>query len=94
MDYMALFIKKAVRYKIPKNAIATDKPIVLNDLKESQGVLSDTSIFKIISYPDLDFRKIIRPFKDYPEKQKNLTFWHFDNEMADEWVKFHQNIAK
>jgi hypothetical protein len=94
MDYMALFIKKAAQYKIPKNAIATDKPVILNDLKESMGVLSDTCIYKLISEPNLDHINIIKPFKEYPGKLRSISFWHFDNEMANAWIRFHQNKTR
>ena len=88
-DYMALFIKKASQSKIPANTFATMAPVRLNEIKESQGVLSDTCISKLIAHPDCSFSNLYMPFNKFPNKK--ISFWHFDKEMAKAWARFHQS---
>lgn len=82
-DYLALFIKKAARAKIPEKA-----NLPLKEIRESSGVLSDTCCSALIEnslkYPD----KVLMPFGQNPAPQK--AFWHLDKEMASAWLTFYQ----
>lgn len=86
-DYMALFIKKAAYYKIPRNTITTNGSINLNEIKESSGFLSDTCISALTVHPDKRLINVIQPYKKFPTKE--ISFWHFDDEIAQAWLKFY-----
>ncbi len=86
-DYMALFIRKAAQAKIPKNTFSTREPIKLNEIAETTGVLSDTCISNLITNPAFKISHLVQPYQKYANKP--ISFWHFDMEMAEAWIKFH-----
>jgi len=89
-DYIALFIKKAAQYKIARHKYATKSPIKLKNIKESAGVLSDTCIAGLIANPNIIYTDVLKPNGKFHDINKIPTFWHFDREIAEAWVKFHE----
>jgi len=78
----ALFIRKAVKYRLPKEKRDGSKPAVCRPLPVKQGWLTDA---------DLDHPKFEpAPYNEY-KGDKNNTFWHFDGEMARAVYKYHKD---
>lgn len=79
--YCALFIRKAVTYRVPKAGAADEKPIKCLPVRAEDGWLSDSDIKNPKHKP--------APYAEYAgDKRKAL--WHFDSEMAEATFKYHQ----
>jgi len=77
--YMALWLKKLAAARISE--IALTGPISLTPVVESMGWLSDSSFYA----SDIE----VAPFQTY-SGNKELAFWHFDQELANLWKTLHQ----
>jgi hypothetical protein len=79
---IAKFITKAAIAKIPANTYATTGPITLKTVSESAGWLSDTTLkATTLSAPSA--------YANYT-RDKKVTFWHLDQELAQHWKSFHE----
>ena len=87
--YFAMWIKKAVAGKIPGNITAGNGPIDLLHIPNSNGMLSDSAIAKLIDKEELS-DMLLRYQYDVEEKEdRDKMFWHLDDEMAITWVNYH-----
>ena len=83
IDYLSLFLKKAVRYRLPEHSLS-DTPIQLIPVEAKNGWLADR------------WRKNGKPTAnaasyDKYKGDKNHAFWYFDKEMADATEKYYAN---
>ena len=83
IDYLSLFLKKAVEYRLPKHS-SSDIPVQLIPVEAKNGWLADR------------WRKNEKPtaeaasYNKY-EGDKHHAFWYFDKEMADATEKYYAN---
>ena len=73
--YLALFLKKAMEYRLPET-YDVDKPVMLKKLNPENGWLAERW------HPDQKRRAKAAPFKQY-KGDPHDAFWYFDKEMAD-----------
>ena len=83
IDYLSLFLKKAVEYRLPKHS-SSDIPVQLIPVEVKNGWLADR------------WRKNEKPTAeaasyDKYEGDKHHAFWYFDKEMADATEKYYAN---
>ena len=83
IDYLSLFLKKAVEYRLPKYS-SSDIPVQLIPVEAKNGWLADR------------WRKNEKPTAeaasyDKYEGDKHHAFWYFDKEMADATEKYYAN---
>ena len=83
IDYLSLFLKKAVEYRLPKHS-SSDTPVLLIPVEAKNGWLADR------------WRKNEKPTAeaasyDKYEGDKHHAFWYFDKEMADATEKYYAN---
>lgn len=83
IDYLSLFLKKTVEYRLPKHS-SLDAPIQLIPVEAKTGWLADR------------WRKNEKPTAeaasyDKYKGDKNHAFWYFDKEMADATEKYYAN---
>lgn len=83
IDYLSLFLKKAVEYRLPKHS-SSDTPVQLIPVEAKNGWLADR------------WRKNEKPTAeaasyDKYEGDKDHAFWYFDKEMADATEKYYAN---
>ncbi|MFV8325298.1 hypothetical protein [Flavobacterium sp. ZS1P14] len=84
IDYLILFIKKAVQYRLP-SATALDKPVLLKPLDPRKGWLKER------------WKKDLKPtysaalYNQYKGEKKE-AFWYFDQEMAHATEKFYAKV--
>lgn len=83
IDYLSLFLKKAVEYRLPKHSLS-DIPVQLIPVEAKNGWLADR------------WRKNEKPTAeaasyDKYEGDKHHAFWYFDKEMADATEKYYAN---
>ena len=83
IDYLSLFLKKAVEYRLPKHS-SSDIPVQLIPVEAKNGWLADR------------WRKNEKPTAeaasyDKYKGDKNHAFWYFDKEMADATEKYYAN---
>ena len=83
IDYLSLFLKKAVEYRLPKHS-SSDTPVLLIPVEAKNGWLADR------------WRKNEKPTAeaasyDKYKGDKNHAFWYFDKEMADATEKYYAN---
>ena len=83
IDYLSLFLKKAVEYRLPKYS-SSDTPVQLIPVEAKNGWLADR------------WRKNEKPTAeaasyDKYKGDKNHAFWYFDKEMADATEKYYAN---
>ena len=83
IDYLSLFLKKAVEYRLPKHS-SSDIPVQLIPVEAKNGWLADR------------WRKNEKPTAeaasyDKYEGDKHHAFWYFDKEMADATEKYYAN---
>jgi hypothetical protein len=78
----ALFVRKAVQYRLPREKRDGSAPAVCVPLPANKGWLSDA---------DLDHPKHEPAPYDSYAGDKNNAFWHFDEEMARAVVGYHKN---
>lgn len=82
IDYLNLFIKKAVQYRLPSSAAALDKPVLLTPINPKKGWLKER------------WKKDIKPtypaasYNQYQGDKKD-AFWYFDKETASAAEKFY-----
>jgi len=79
-QYIALWLKKIVDNRIP--SIAINGPITLSAVDESSGWLTDSSFYSSNIQ--------LNSFSSY-SGDKELAFWHFDQELATLWKTLHQS---
>ena len=73
--YLALFLKKAMEYRLPET-YDVDKPVMLKKLNPENGWLAERW------HPDQKRRAKAAPFKQY-KGDPHDAFWYFDKEMVD-----------
>ena len=83
IDYLSLFLKKAVEYRLPKHSLS-DTQVQLIPVEAKTGWLADR------------WRKNEKPTAeaasyDKYKGDKNHAFWYFDKEMADATEKYYAN---
>ena len=83
IDYLSLFLKKAVEYRLPKHS-SSDIPVQLIPVEAKNGWLADR------------WRKNEKPTAeaasyDKYEGDKHHAFWYFDKEMANATEKYYAN---
>ena len=83
IDYLSLFLKKAVEYRLPKHS-SSDIPVQLIPVEAKNGWLADR------------WRKNEKPTAeaasyDKYKGDKHHAFWYFDKEMADTTEKYYAN---
>ena len=83
IDYLSLFLKKAVEYRLPKHS-SSDISVQLIPVEAKNGWLADR------------WRKNEKPTAeaasyDKYKGDKNHAFWYFDKEMADATEKYYAN---
>lgn len=86
--FLAEWIRKAARYKIPEDSAAVDGPVTLKTIDPSEGVVSDSSIARIIDIEELP-ENLLNYQYDTDKSDWQKMFWHFDDEMAIQWVNYH-----
>lgn len=84
IDYLNLFIKKAVAYRLPKKT-PLDKSVVLNPIDPKKGWLKER--WKKDSKPGYP----AAPYNQYKGDKKE-AFWYFDKETAQATEKFHASV--
>ena len=83
IDYLSLFLKKAVQYRLPNHS-PSNTPVLLIPVEAKNGWLADR------------WRKNEKPTAeaasyDKYKGDKNHAFWYFDKEMADATEKYYAN---
>lgn len=84
IDYLNLFIKKAVVYRLPSKT-ALDQPVILNPVNPKEGWLKER------------WKKDIKPtavaaaYNQYKGDKKE-AFWYFDKEIAKATEKFYAKV--
>jgi hypothetical protein len=73
-EYVALFIEKAARYRIPTDRPPAGQAPVLRDIPQEEGWLTDVNFFG-------DPRHATAAFKEYAGDPA-MAFWHLDEELA------------
>ena len=95
-DYLALFLGKAARARIPASwPVDAKRPIKLNVIDPTSGWLTDLTIANTTKQKT-DAPSMIRkasPYERYKGDRKK-TAWHFDEEMANATVAYHKGIRK
>lgn len=83
---IAEFIGKAAKYRIPKDAIATNGPVKLKHLNLNEGWASTGD-------PHTNIDKVkVGPMKTMAPKDS--CYWFFDEEFARHWLALHQDTRK
>lgn len=75
IDYLALFIKKTIKYRLPKTS-ENNLPVILKPVNPQKGWLADR--WRKDSIPETP----AAPYSQYKGNKKE-AFWYFDQEMAD-----------
>ncbi|HEU4901925.1 MAG TPA: hypothetical protein VFT06_04010 [Flavisolibacter sp.] len=83
--FIALYIKKACHYRLPKQA-AKDTFVQLNKIKKESGWLTDTGGMEPDTFPRA-------PYKQYKGDPKK-AYWFFDEETAKAAVQFNGDRKK
>lgn len=87
IDYLCLFIEKAVKYRLPKQ-MNRNQPVELIPVNPEKGWLADR--WHIDSVPDAR----AAAFQNYKGKGDN-AFWYFDRQMAQKTEKiYNQQLGK
>lgn len=81
IDYLSLFLKKAVRYRLPKHS-PSDAPVQLIPVAAKDGWLADR--WRKNEKPVAE----AAPYGKY-KGDKKQAFWYFDKEMADATEKYY-----
>ncbi len=81
LELAAMFVEKAVRYRLPKGKRDGSKPVQCLQIKAEDGWLTDADLDHPEHKP--------APFKDYTG-DKDQVFWHFDKEMAEAVYQYHE----
>ena len=80
--YLALFIRKAARARIPASwPTNTEKPVTLLEIKFSDGWLTDLAIKGPGQFKPAPYGTYLGP--------KPNAAWHFDQEMAEATIAYH-----
>lgn len=74
-DYIALFLKKALAYRLPER-MSVDKPCLLKKLNPADGWLAERW------HPNRKKRAQAAPYRHY-KGDVHDAFWYFDKEMAE-----------
>lgn len=83
IDYLSLFLKKAVQYRLPKHS-PSDTPVQLIPVEAKNGWLADR--WRKNEMPTAEAASY-----DKYKGDKNHAFWYFDKEMADATEKYYAN---
>ncbi|MGQ1948330.1 hypothetical protein ACT3CD_14640 [Geofilum sp. OHC36d9] len=83
-DYILLFIKKAVKYRLPKHQNIDDAPI-LKSIYPETGWLKER--WKKDTIPTFE----AAPYNKY-KGDKNEAFWYFDKEIAQATEDYYQRV--
>lgn len=84
IDYLHLFIRKAVQYRLP-SATALDKPVLLKPVNPKKGWLKEK--WKKDSKPNY----LAASYNQYKGDRKD-AFWYFDKEMANATEEFYAKV--
>lgn len=74
IEYLSLFLKKAVQYRLPVEA-PLNAPVQLNPIEAKNGWLADRWRKDALPFSE------IAPYDEY-KGDKNQAFWYYDKEMA------------
>lgn len=83
IDYLSLFLKKAVKYRLPVEA-PLNAPVQLNPIEAKNGWLADRWRKDALPFSE------IAPYDEY-KGDKNQAFWYFDKEMAKATERYYAN---
>ena len=83
IDYLSLFLKKAVQYRLPIHS-PSDTPVRLIPVEAKNGWLADR--WRKNKMPASE----AAPYDKY-KGDRNHAFWYFDKEMADATEKYYAN---
>ena len=85
IDYLSLFLKKAVQYRLPKSrSLALNLPVKLTPIEAKNGWLADR--WRKNNLPTAK----AAPCAEY-KGDKTHAFWYFDKEMAEATEKYYAN---
>lgn len=83
IDYLSLFLKKAVQYRLPVEA-PLNAPVQLTPIEAKNGWLADRWRKDALPVSEA------APYDEY-KGDKNQAFWYFDKEMAKATEKYYAN---
>ena len=84
IDYLNLFIKKAVAYRLPSKTALT-QAVILNPINQKEGWLKER--WK----KDVKPTEIAAAYNEYKGDKKE-AFWYFDKEIAQATEKFYASV--
>jgi len=85
-SYLALFIRKAAQARIPATwPVDAAKPVALHEINPSSGWLTDLTIKSAGRFAPAPHENLAGP--------KTNAAWHFDRELAEATVAYHEGIA-
>jgi len=84
VNYLALFIKKAIQYRLPKT-MSVNKPIKLVPVCAKNGWLADRWRKDEVPHAKA------APYDDY-EGDRDSAFWYFDKEMAEVTEEYYAKV--
>jgi hypothetical protein len=84
VDYLSMFIKKAVQYRLPKES-PLDQPVKLIPVNPENGWLKER--WKRDQKPQFQ----ATPYSEYKGEKKD-AFWYFDQEMAETTEKYYARV--
>jgi hypothetical protein len=89
VSIIAEFIGKAAKYRIPKDAIASNGPVKLKNLNLNDG-------WAATGDPHISIDKVmIGPMSSMSStNSKDSCYWFFDEEFARHWLALHQDTRK
>lgn len=82
--YLALFLKKAARYRLPKH-MPLDRPVQLVPIRAKDGWLADRWHRDELSQAEA------APYGIY-KGDKNTAFWYFDKEMVEATERYYRKV--
>lgn len=83
IEYLSLFLKKAVQYRLPVEA-PLNAPVQLNPIEARKGWLADRWRKDALPVSEA------APYDEY-KGDKNQAFWYFDKEMAKATERYYAN---
>lgn len=83
IEYLSLFLKKAVQYRLPVEA-PLNAPVQLNPIEARKGWLADRWRKDALPVSEA------APYNEY-KGDKNQAFWYFDKEMAKATERYYAN---
>ncbi len=83
--YVALFLRKTAKHRLPARLPAGDDPVRCLPLKPEDGWLTDRDLYESKHKP--------APYRDYTGDRR-AALWHYDEEIAQATAEHHRNLGK